>query len=239
MRLMNTQKMTSAFICAALLSVSGCASLKNSDLNNPQAPLAEQYPLSYQKQIQASKHWAIIADDLADQLQGQISEKKIADRPVFINLYSDQTEFSRAFNDFLITSLVNRGVTVSKLKNGSTIFNYKIQTVEYKSNRSTQLPSQAKWTVLATGLVVFRVLDQIIKDDDASILGAGVLADVWTSDIAPKLEIIITTSILSGNVYVSRRSDIYYANSTDIHLYDSAENNKKSRVFDDPFYQSR
>jgi len=210
----------------------GCATVKN-----PEAPITENFPHSFQKQLQASNHWEIIANDLASQIQESIVNKKITARPIYLNLQSNQTDFTRAFNDFLITSLVKKGVAVSKLKSGSTIYEYKVQTVQYKSNRSTFLPNKAKWTTLAAGLVVFRNVAHVINTADTAILGAGVLADVWTADGAPKLELIITSSILNDNLYLTRTTDIYYANEIDIHLYEGNSSSKKSKAFDDPFYQ--
>lgn len=224
----------------ALALQANCASVQNPINSQPDAPIAVNFTSSTQKHIQASSHWATIADDLAKQIKSNIDQNKIANRPVFVNLYSEPTEFTRAFNDFLITSLVNKGVTVSKLSVGSTVYNYKIQTVEYNSMRSTQLPSQAKWTALASGLVVIRSLeslDHVIRDGDSTILGAGVMADIFQNDLAPNLEIIITSSILSGSVYVARSSDIYYANVRDASLYQPKDKVKKTNVFDEPFYQ--
>lgn len=236
----NRSVIKNMLIWMTLALQTSCANVQNPINSQPDAPVAINFASSTQKHIQASSHWATIADDLAKQIKTNIDQHKIANRPVFVNLYSEPTEFTRAFNDFLITSLVNKGVTVSKLSVGSTVYNYKIQTVEYNSLRSTQLPSQAKWTALASGLVVIRSLeslDHVIRDGDGTILGAGVMADIFQNDLAPNLEIIITSSILSGSVYVARSSDIYYANMRDAALYQPKDKIKKTNVFDEPFYQ--
>ncbi len=227
------------FVFIASLCLTACVTTQNPALYLPQAPLSENFDPSVQKQLNAPSHWAVIANDLSEQLYANLHKNNLADKPVYVHLYSDKTEFSRAFNDFLTTSLVKKGVLVSRLKNGSTIYNYKIQTVRFNANRTTMLPNKFQWTSLAAGLIVVRNIADLVNVD-GGLLTAGLLADAWTSESAPKIELIITSSILNQNIYIYRTSDVYYANSDDGHLYEYDKRDYQSNhVFDDPFYNKQ
>lgn len=219
-----------------LLALVACATQNPATLN-PQAPAPEHFEPSYQKQLNASVHWGAIASDMVDQLSATLHKNNISDKPVYINLYSERTDFSRAFHDFLTTQMVKKGVIVSKNKIGSTIYNYKIQPIKYASNRTTSLPSRLRWTSLASGLIVVREIADFLDGENESLLAAGVAADMWLGDTAPKLELVITSSILRHDIYIHRTTDVYYANNSDIHLYQQKFNsNGRTEVFDDPFY---
>jgi len=228
----NAFKWLKLVILTIILStLNSCASVAN-----PDAPVAENFPRSVQKELQASRHWQIVADDIAAQIKQSTQSRKMGEKPIYLNLQSNNTNFSIAFKDFLITSLVKQRVAVTKLKSASNVYDIKIQTIQYQSNRNTILPSQAEYTTLAAGLVVARNVGKILNFD-GTLIGLGALADVWSANGAPTLEIIITTSLLDGNLYIARTSDIYYANNEDIHLYQNNGKLKKNNVFDDPFYQ--
>lgn len=205
----------------------------------PSAPMPENMLLEgeTQKQIHASRHWQLVAQDMADQLIKTIDEKKLNQHPFYIYAQTRPTAFTRAFNDFLITTLVNKGVKVSDVKQGSYVYNYKIQLIEYNSLRSTMVSEQYKFSSLAAGIVVARNVGEILGVD-GSLLAGGVLLDAADINIAPNLEIIITSSILNRHLFISRSTDIYYANRLDKHLYQPVtQGGKASDVFNDPFYR--
>ncbi len=230
----NYSKISMVLALAGLLAA--CATPNNPAAYYPEAPLSENFEPSYQKKLNASAHWEVIASDLSGQLQGMLAKKGLQDKPVYINLYSEKTPFSRAFHDFLTTHLVKKGVLVSKDKINSTIYNYKIQPVKFESGMTSSLASNFKWTALATGLIVIRdVADSLHLNKD--IVTAGIAADAWSTAGSSRLELIITTSILNRDVYVHRTTDVYYANSDDLHLYEQqTKAGKKNNVFDDPFF---
>lgn len=216
--------------------LASCATPNNPAAYFPEAPLSENFEPSYQKRLNASAHWEVIAGDLSSQLLATLTKSGLQEKPVYINLYSEKTPFSRAFNDFLTTHLVKKGVIVSKDKINSTIYNYKIQPVNFESGMTTSLASNFKWTALATGLIVIRdIADSLHLNKD--IVTAGVAADAWSTGGTSRLELIITTSILNRDIYIHRTTDVYYANSDDLHLYEQqSKAGKKRNIFDDPFY---
>lgn len=226
----NWLKSSCLFLGVVLLS--SCANLKN-----PDAPIAENFPRTQQKELQAAQHWKIIAEDIATQIQQNQAHLNKNKQPIYINMQTSGTHFSIAFKDFLLTSLTQVGVPVSKSSRASKNYDIKIHAIQYKSNRSTILPSQAKYTTLAAGLVVIRNVAKWLNTD-GTLVGIGAAVDTWDANNAPKLEVIITTSLVENNIYLARSSDVYYANDDDMHLYEHNKPRKRASVFDDPFYQS-
>lgn len=222
-----------------LCLLSGCARpVSISTL--PAAPAPENIPFEnpHQSQLQSAAQWHVIAEDMATQLIKTIQEKKLGDKPFYIFAQNKPSTFNRAFNDFLITTLVNKGVKISSLKQGSRVFNYKIQLVEYEALRETVVSSQLKYTALAAGLVVFRNMADWLGVD-GTVLAAGATADAVDFNIAPNLEIILTASVMNGPIYLSRSTDIYYVNRSDKALYTPQRQQRASDVFNDPFYQMK
>jgi hypothetical protein len=222
------------FLAALVLNISACASVKN-----PDAPVPQNYTYSYQKQLQASQHWAIVADDMSNQVIRNLQSRGIFNKPVYVAIKSNHSAFSQALNDFMITNLVKKGAKVSRSKEKSTVLDYKVQVLKFNANRSVALPPQAPLTVLAGGVVVTRVVADAIDltGFEQAIITGAVLADLWTNDKAPKLELVVTASIVENNLYTMRTTDIYYANAEDINLY--KHNKMEDSPFDDPFYNQR
>lgn len=234
----GTRILKLAFVSLVFL-FSGCTSI----IKKPDAPIPESFPVSLQKHVQAAHHWSLIANDLADQVSRNLELGKLSGQPVFVNPPVTQTDFNQAFNDFLIASLMQKGVKVSSVKHASTVLNYKVQPIKFNSNRNTMINTQAKWTALAAGLIVFRnVADWIdLNSAETNVLTGAVLADIWQADGAPKLELIVSSSIVNNDIYVMKTTDVYYANKADMQLYERKEKNghgsNRKNVFDDPFYK--
>lgn len=220
-------------VTCTLLLLSACSHLKNAE-----APATEGFARTNQKHLQASQHWSVIADDLATQVKQALDSKKLNALTVYISPDQRGTKFNQAFYDFLLTSLVKKGVKVSRnYQKNDLPLEYKINTVRFNANRNVF--TTAKWTTLATGLVVMRnglnFIDGAIDDLERDTITAAVGIDAYNVGFAPNIEVIITTSIVQSNVYVLRNTDIYYANIVDAQLYDGAK--IKSNVFNDAFYQ--
>lgn len=221
-------------LAAFTLNLVGCAAVKG-----PDAPIPQNYPYSYQKQLQASQHWAIVADDMATQLIKNLQARKVFDQPVYIAIKSNQSAFSEALHDFMISQLLKKGAKVSKTRKKSTIVDYKVQVLKFNADRSTALPAQAPFTTLAGGVVVSRVLAETadLTGFEQAIITGGLLADLWANDNTPKLELLVSASIIENDIYKMKTTDIYYANLEDINLYKA--NKFDNSPFDDPFYKQR
>ena len=198
----------------SMLLVAACAS---------QLPLAANHPLSTQKKIRSSHHWDVIADDVANQTLVALSDKKqqgLQGKPLYVQSPPDNTSFNKAFRNFLITRMVNRGIPVSKAKENAQEIQYELQLVRHNSSRYTHIPGTL--TALAAGISVVRDIVSAGSSAIPTALGLGALADYGLGHYSggpTKTELIITTSIISGGAYSVRKSDVYYVEDADTDLF--------------------
>jgi hypothetical protein len=197
-------------IILALLA-GGCAS---------QLPLATNHPLTTQKKIRASHHWDVIADDVANQTLVASLKKSggFSGRTLYVQAPTDNTPFNKAFRNFLITRMVNRGMPVSNSKEGALEVQYELQLVRHHSSRYTHTPGSL--TALTAGIAVIR--DVIDSGSIPTLLGLSALADWglgYYSGGPTQLELIITTSVLNNGTYGLRKSDVYYIQDADSDLF--------------------
>jgi hypothetical protein len=220
-----------SFSAILALAISGCTSVRSLD-----APVPQAYSHSYQKQLQASQHWEIVADDMSNQVIKNLQARGVFDKPVYVAIKSNHSAFSQALNDFMISNLVKKGAKVSRTKEKSTVLDYKIQVLKFNTNRSVTLPSKLPLSVLAGSVVVTRLVSDAVDltGFEQAIISGAVLADLWAGHTAPKLELVVTASIIENNLYKLRTTDIYYANAEDINLY--RHNIMEGGPFDDPFF---
>lgn len=197
-----------------VIFLSGCAS---------QLPIPANYPISSQKKARAAHHWDVLADDIA--LQTQIAaygkESAIKGKPLYVREPREATSFNKAFRNFLITRLVNRGMEVNDHHiSGDVEIVYDTQIVRHSSNRYTHVPGTV--TALATGLWVINGMIESGTDALPATLGIAALVD-WgmghNAGGATHTELIVTTSIVTDNQYRLRRSSVYYIEEEDSDLF--------------------
>lgn len=205
-------KSTWALLVLAL-AVSGCAS---------QVPHAERFPPSSQLMPKASKHWETMADDIARQSKSSL--ERVADRsaPVYVARSPEQTVFSRAFHEFLVTRLVQHGIAVSQRPQGAVRLEYQSQLVRHGSERHVYYPGSI--TALTGGLLVARdIARHGISPLGFAALGIGtdIAASLIDGTQPTKLELIVTSSVVVDGRYVMRKSDVYYLDEADANLFTS------------------
>ncbi|GAM10698.1 hypothetical protein OR1_02991 [Geobacter sp. OR-1] len=204
----------SLILISSILLLSGCAS---------QLPIPANYPISTQKKARAAHHWDVLADDIA--LQTQIAaygkESAIRDKPVYVREMREATPFNKAFRNFLITRLVNRGLAVNDHPVGGTVeINYDTQIVRHASNRYTHIPGTV--TALTAGLWVIHGMVESGAEALPAALGVSALMDWGLGHYAggaTHTELIVTTSIVTDNQYRLRSSSIYYIEEEDSDLF--------------------
>ena len=204
------------------VSMIGCAS---------QAPVAQNFPLSYQKVATTASHWDIVAADVVAQTASVLANTdRLKGRAVYVPNTIRQSAFDTTFNDFLINHMVDRGMQVSVCPtSGGTGM---IVSPDVKVRYETRLISHAErhfyrpgtLTALAAGIVVARSLSLAslsTGEINNTVLGSGVLADLGLSHVARPTgtEIVVTTTIDENNRFIMRRSDIYYVPDGDVKLF--------------------
>ncbi len=200
-----------------LLLVGGCAG---------RIPEPIAYPYSQQQKMEASHHWQVLADDLADRINNELIITDNASKTVFVKETcgneskpcspTETSSFNEAFRDLLITNLVGYGIPTKKQNDEETLeIHYKVQIVRHASERIRSL-QPGLLTGLSAAIVVLRNAPA-----DLVTLAIGAASDVANANmtINGHYEIIITTSMLAGGKYLFRASDIYYINDKDFWHY--------------------
>jgi hypothetical protein len=207
-----------------------------------QTPVPISHVTSDQKKMQSAHHWAVLAGDVADQLQRKIEDAGFEGRPVYVTP-AEGTTFNQGFQDFLITGMVNRGLYVVRNPAVEALtVTYDTQVVYHREKRHSR-PHPGVLTataaLLTTGVWVIR--DAFVYGSSYAqelTLGATALAAAAVADLAfgalpekvPHSEVIITTSILDGDAYFMRKTDVYYVNDEDQWHYQPALTGKTIQV---------
>lgn len=230
---MNKLITIKCFFLSTLFILVGCKSSPST--NN--APIPADFAITTQQHVQAVEHWSNIAEDLVNQTMIVLDRHKLTQTPIYIKHSPVKSEFSVAFHDFLIDGMVKKGIKVNRTNLNNTVFEYKIQSIEFNSDR--YFPSSSKFgdeTVLANGLVVRRNVTE--ANTNALQRNTNQSGTQPWGNRAPKLELLISSAIVDKNIYLMKTTDVYYANQDDSNLYQGERNGTGARknVFDDAFY---
>jgi hypothetical protein len=185
-----------------------------------QVPYTQNHLKTYQKVARAASHWDVLADDVAAQTMAALGTQKT----LYVAVPAEATTFNRAFHNFLITRMVNKGIPVSTMKSGAVEVQYETQVVKHNSERRAYKPGTI--TMLAAGLMVAYNVPNWTNNDDkaAALLGLAGLADAGVSVDAgspTKTELVVTTSVIEGGRYLTRKTDIYYLEPEDASLFEA------------------
>ena len=185
-----------------------------------QIPMATTYPVTFQKKMQAAHHWDILTEDVANRLHDALIGSEGQGRPV--SLYVQQpkydSHFGNAFHDLLITHLMERGFSITENPAGGLPLTYDIQVVSH-NDRGFIRPMPGLFTALASSVFVLRSIAD--ESSTAAWMAGAVGVDVVTGYITdnPNNEIIVTTSLISGDRYIARVRDIYYISDNNVGQY--------------------
>ncbi len=197
-------------------------------------PQSQGYPYTNQKKMQAAQHWNVLANDVANRINNELIRQNYVSASLYVKHSCGKPDackqgetfpFDEGFNDLLTTQLVNFGVNTQVTSVGATLtVDYKVQVVYHQDVRY-QWPQPGVLTALTAGVMVLR-------DAPWEIVAIATAAAVdtlrATSSINGHYEVIITTSIIDGNKYAMRTSDIYYINDADFWQYQ--QNNPATEI---------
>lgn len=187
-------------------------------------PQPQGFFYSEQRKMQAAHHWNVLANDVANRINAELIQQNYLDAAVHVRHScgrsagcgaGDTFPFDEGFNDLLTTQLVNFGVKTLVKEEDGLIVDYKVQVIQHRANRR-QWPQPGMLTALTAGILVFRDAPW-----DIATLAAAATIDTLNavSVTSGHYEIVITTSIVDGNRYVMRTSDLYYINDVDFWQY--------------------
>ncbi len=219
----NQKDQVGVIVITVLITLAGCTP-------HSQTPFPVTYKYSTQQKMQAAHHWDILAQDIAIQTQKTLTYAGKQDESVYVDFVN--SPYGEGFRDFLMTGLVNRGLKIlSEKREASLIVRYKAQLVYHIEDRWTRLPPgfiTASATVLAGGVLVLREALEYGSSaaQTATAVGVGIgiaaIADALSGRFTkglPHSEVILTTSLIDGDIYLMRKTDIYYINDVDFHHY--------------------
>lgn len=211
--------------CAVMLPLAvvvvGCAS---------PMPVAKNFDMTRQKVARSAQHWDVVAEDVVEQTLQAIKEKpQLQHRGVYVKP-ARTTAFNTVFRDFMITHLVNEGVSVSECKiaqadaPGFVVdpddveVRYDARVIVHSDDSPDYQPPRL--TLLAAGVGVVREIAMAGYGNTAVVTGAA-LTDWWRGYIAhpTRTELIITTTVVEHNRFVMRTKDIYYIPDGDVRLF--------------------
>ena len=219
---------------ALLALFSGCSSVIHTDAPRTTAafnetPIATNFQTSNQLKLQASKHWLNIADDTGRAVVDLLSQPRTCPattqpcKTIYVKPAEVVTEFSRAFHNQLITTLVKHGLSVTKDPNTDFVVEMDVQPVQFSPNRP-QYRYAGVPVQLGPGIWGLRDVASM-SPTDSSITPPSANALHWfRTEFAvgqtPQAEIVVTVSIVDGTRYLSRVQNAYYIADSDRRLYD-------------------
>ncbi len=209
-------KLTGLVIVMAAVLTAGCT---------PAMPRAEYFPPSKQKIAAAAQHWGMIAADVVQQTRLALERQGFPkNRPVYVAAGKD-TEFDRAFRNYLITGLVNAGVTVAPMPEGSVEVGYETQVISHAApfdpSRFGYQPGMAM-----AGVSGFWILRNAVEKWSAGSAAVATVAAAaaydgykFSNPEQTGVELLLTTSIVQNQRYVMRSTDAYYVERGDAALF--------------------
>ncbi len=214
-------------ILISILLFTGCSA---------RIPEPIDYPYSQQQKMQSSRHWEILAKDLANRINNQLIITDNIQSAVYVEPTcgdestpcgpNETSSFNEAFRDLLITNLFDYGIpTRNQLKEDTISIQYKVQIVRHNSDRTRTL-QPGVLTAISSAIVVLRN-----APSNLVLLASGVAADIANTTFTTNghYEIIITTSMVKDEKYLFRASDIYYINDEDFYHYQES-NGLKTKI---------
>ena len=211
----------SALLAAVLLV--GCSTLD--------VPRADNYPATGQKKARAVHHWSVLADDVASRVAEKIVAWPAGEYPIYVKV-ANSSSFDQGFLSLLRVRLLDRGVVLSAVPTDVEL-EVQTQLVQHEATGPRNSPIPLPWTMLASGVGVWRDWDVHYSDRTllpgvATVIGVGVglaldLAQRHTQGDAAggptRTEVLITTTLKSHDRYLAGSADMYYIERADAVLY--------------------
>jgi hypothetical protein len=173
-------RLTVLISCLALL-LSACAG----------SPKPATYPLNFQQKMQSVHHWEVLAQKVVELQVAPTCPPCVpaAPRPIYVD-DSDRTDFGKAFHNYLLTALVNRGIQPATHPEGASVIKW-----------GTQLVCLSKPGYDFPGVLV----------GTAEVVGATLFGTTIPKQ-KTYIEVIVTTQVEKDNFILSRHTHNFYIN---------------------------
>lgn len=195
-----------------------------------EVPISGNFATSSQLKLQAAQHWTNIANDTGKAISELLATRNVCSpkinwcRSVYINPPVYVTEFSRTFHNQLITTMVTKGISVSKEPDGAILIDIDVQPVIFSANRPQYRYAGAA-TELGPGIWALRDVASVTPSDPQDIPSEPDALHWFRTELStgrtPEMEIILTVSASDKTHYLARKTNVYYVSDSDRRLYDN------------------
>ncbi len=97
-----------------------------------EVPVPSAYPMSGQQKMQAVYHWRVLAQNTADTIHANVTKNfPEYQEPIYV-APAGITPFDKAFNDLLITSLVEKGLVVTHNYQNPLVLSFDTQIIAHR-----------------------------------------------------------------------------------------------------------
>ena len=166
-----------------------------------------------------AKHWRNIARKTATDLIG--SELKLKEGSIFIASDQSDSAFNKAFEDYLATALLERGVVVARrAANANAVINFRAETYLYSKKKGERTPFDKKsfWAILYTVFNDFNDMSQ--GELEFNLISLGLVLDfLEAKNKVTDAEVVLTVSIEDFESVRYKRSTEFYIQRNDLMLY--------------------
>lgn len=181
-----------------------------------QIPVATNFDYAAQRKVRSAGHWDLMARDVVARTLGSLDASGVAHNTgIYVALPDSASDFDRGFREFLITKLVESGVTVLDNEGDAHLqLSYSTQVVLHHSSRLSLVPAQHT-KVLDDGLSV--------SYDQRFVHAEGAQPSQFENHLdaggPTHTEVIVTTSLKRVSHYLVRKTDVYYLENVDAPLF--------------------
>lgn len=173
--------------------------------------------MTTQKKVRSAGHWSLLSRDVIAQTLTSLEKAGATQQStIHVPMPANASDFDKAFHEFLITELVQKGWQVlTATNNASLTLSYQTQIVKHNSERPNFVPGF--FTAITAGLYVLHNASPA-----GAALGLAGGLDVASSVYAggpTHTELILTTTVTGAGRYMSRKTDIYYVEESDTSLF--------------------
>jgi len=146
----------------------------------------------------------------------------LSNRPYYVSFLNSDAPFGRAYRDFLIEELIKRNHTISTTSDNATVINIRVQVLEYGGPNQAQTIPGIYGTLSSLGYLANQSKNWSFGTSLLAGIGLGTVLDVFSfmSD-TPNAEIVIMTAVIGENNYHYLKTDRYYVELENIHIYKS------------------
>jgi len=194
-----------------------------------EVPIPINFSSEAQHKVQSLAHLNNVAVDMADSVLKKYRSGsgcipgETCDLAIFVSTPANETNYSKAFYSQFVSALVNRGMKIVTKMPAPVVVEIDIQVVKFRGSANTA-SYDALPTELGNGVWVIRDLTETAVHKFGSLTTSAAESgetnkNKWflSPQIIPTKEMLITVSLIKGNQFMARTSNVYYVSSDNVY----------------------